>query len=101
MAAQLPQLISTGTQAIAIIPWISEIISCMPPCIIMGSIWVMPETRLIIICTPICKIWGRFVQIVITLAAGLIQAIPQLIAAIPQLVGAIIDTILSTNWLDG
>ena len=40
------------------------------------------------------------VQIVITLAAGLIQAIPQLIAAIPQLIGAIIDTILNTNWLD-
>ena len=40
------------------------------------------------------------VQIVITLAAGLIQAIPQLIAAIPQLVGAIIDAILNTNWID-
>ena len=43
----------------AIIPWISEIISCMPPCIIIGNIWVMPETRLIIICTPICKSWGK------------------------------------------
>ena len=32
--------------------------------------------------------------------SGIISAIPQLIAAIPQLVGAIIDTILSTNWID-
>lgn len=40
------------------------------------------------------------VQIVVALAVGLIQAIPQLIAAIPQLVMAIIDTIMSTNWLE-
>lgn len=40
------------------------------------------------------------VQVVIALAIGLIQAIPQLIAAVPQLVMGIIDTILSTNWLE-
>lgn len=40
------------------------------------------------------------VQVVIALAIGLIQAIPQLIAAVPRLVSGIIDTILSTNWLE-
>lgn len=39
------------------------------------------------------------VQVVIALAIGLIKAIPQLIAAVPQLVMGIIETILTTNWL--
>ena len=39
------------------------------------------------------------IKIILALAAGLIQAIPELIAAVPELIGAIIDTIMSTDWL--
>ena len=74
LIAMLPQIIQTGIQMIV--------------SIIQGIIQNLPQ------------ILQAAVQIVVTLAVGLIQAIPQLIAAIPQLVSAIIDTILSTNWLD-
>lgn len=74
-------------------------ITQMLPMIIQGGIQLIISLIQGIIAN-LGNIVQAAVQIVITLATGLIQAIPQLIAAIPQLVGAIIDTILSTNWLD-
>ena len=94
--SNLPQLLQMGVQII--ISLVSGITQ-MLPMIIQGGIQLIISLIQGIIAN-LGNIVQAAVQIVITLAAGLIQAIPQLIAAIPQLVGAIIDTILSTNWLD-
>lgn len=94
--SNLPQILQMGVQII--ISLVSGITQ-MLPMIIQGGIQLIISLIQGIIAN-LGNIVQAAVQIVITLAAGLIQAIPQLIAAIPQLVGAIIDTILSTNWLD-
>lgn len=94
--SNLPQLLQMGVQII--ISLVSGITQ-MLPMIIQGGIQLIISLIQGIIAN-LGNIVQAAVQIVITLATGLIQAIPQLIAAIPQLVGAIIDTILSTNWLD-
>ena len=94
--SNLPQILQMGVQII--ISLVSGITQ-MRPMIIQGGIQLIISLIQGIIAN-LGNIVQAAVQIVITLATGLIQAIPQLIAAIPQLVGAIIDTILSTNWLD-
>ena len=94
--SNLPQILQMGVQII--ISLVSGITQ-MLPMIIQGGIQLIISFIQGIIAN-LGNIVQAAVQIVITLATGLIQAIPQLIAAIPQLVGAIIDTILSTNWLD-
>ena len=94
--SNLPQLLQMGVQII--ISLVSGITQ-MLPMIIQGGIQLIISLIQGIIAN-LGNIVQAAVQIVITLATGLIQAIPQLIAAIPQLIGAIIDTILSTNWLD-
>lgn len=94
--ANIPQLLQMGVQII--ISLVSGITQ-MLPMLIQGGIQLIISLIQGIIAN-LGNIVQAAVQIVITLAAGLIQAIPQLRAAIPQLVGAIIDTILSTNWLD-
>lgn len=94
--SNLPQILQMGVQII--ISLVSGITQ-MLPMIIQGGIQLIISLIQGIIAN-LGNIVQAAVQIVITLAAGLIQAIPQLMAAIPQLVGAIIDTILSTNWLD-
>ena len=94
--SNLPQLLQMGVQII--ISLVSGITQ-MLPMIIQGGIQLIISLIQGIIAN-LGNIVQAAVQIVITLATGLIQAIPQLIAAMPQLVGAIIDTILSTNWLD-
>lgn len=118
IAQMLPQLLQMGIQLI--LSLVQGIISNLPLLLQMavqivtnlvtGIVQMLPMLiqggiQLIIsliqgIIQNLPNIVQAAVQIVITLATGLIQAIPQLIAAIPQLVGAIIDTILSTNWLD-
>ena len=94
--SNLPQILQMGVQII--ISLVSGITQ-MLPMIIQGGIQLIISLIQGIIAN-LGNIVQAAVQIVITLATGLIQATPQLIAAIPQLVGAIIDTILSTNWLD-
>nr|DAM58268.1 MAG TPA: minor tail protein [Caudoviricetes sp.] len=94
--SNLPQILQMGVQII--ISLVSGITQ-MLPMLMQGGIQLIISLIQGIIAN-LGNIVQAAVQIVITLAAGLIQAIPQLIAAIPQLVGAIIDTILSTNWLD-
>lgn len=94
--SNLPQILQMGVQII--ISLVSGITQ-MLPMIIQGGIQLIISLIQGIIAN-LGNIVQAAVQIVITLATGLIQAIPQLIAAISQLVGAIIDTILSTNWLD-
>ncbi len=94
--SNLPQILQMGVQII--ISLVSGITQ-MLPMIIQGGIQLIISLIQGIIAN-LGNIVQAAVQIVITLATGLIQAIPHLIAAIPQLVGAIIDTILSTNWLD-
>lgn len=94
--SNLPQILQMGVQII--ISLVSGITQ-MLPMIIQGGIQLIISLIQGIIAN-LGNIVQAAVQIVITLATGLIQAIPQLIAATPQLVGAIIDTILSTNWLD-
>ena len=94
--SNLPQILQMGVQII--ISLVSGITQ-MLPMIIQGGIQLIISLIQGIIAN-LGNIVQAAVQIVITLATGLIQAIPQLRAAIPQLVGAIIDTILSTNWLD-
>lgn len=118
IAQMLPQLLQMGIQLI--LSLVQGIISNLPLLLQMavqivtnlvtGIVQMLPMLiqggiQLIIsliqgIIQNLPNIVQAAVQIVITLATGLIQAIPQLVAAIPQLVGAIIDTILSTNWLD-
>lgn len=94
--SNLPQILQMGVQIIiSLVSGITQMI----PMIIQGGIQLIISLIQGIIAN-LGNIVQAAVQIVITLATGLIQAIPQLIAAIPQLVGAIIDTILSTNWLD-
>ena len=94
--SNLPQILQMGVQII--ISLVSGITQ-MLPMLIQGGIQLIISLIQGIIAN-LGNIVQAAVQIVITLATGLIQAIPQLIAATPQLVGAIIDTILSTNWLD-
>lgn len=94
--SNLPQILQMGVQII--ISLVSGITQ-MLPMIIQGGIQLIISLIQGIIAN-LGNIVQAAVQIVITLATGLIQATPQLIAATPQLVGAIIDTILSTNWLD-
>lgn len=94
--SNLPQLLQMGVQIIvSLVSGITQ----MLPIIIQGGIQLIIALIQGIIAN-LGNIVQAAVQIVITLAAGLIQAIPQLITAIPQLVGAIVDTILSTNWID-
>lgn len=94
--SNLPQILQMGVEIIvSLISGITQ----MLPMIIQGGIQLIVSLIQGIIAN-LGNIVQVAVQIVITLAAGLIQAIPQLIDAIPQLVGAIIDTILSTNWID-
>ena len=40
------------------------------------------------------------VQLVVNLAIGLVQAIPQLITALPQITGSIVNGFMSINWFD-
>lgn len=91
-----PILISAAIQLIGNL--VLGIASMLPQLLQMGIQLIISLIQGII--ANLGNIVQAAVQIVITLATGLIQAIPQLIAATPQLVGAIIDTILSTNWLD-
>ena len=96
LISNLPLILQMGVQII--ISLVSGITQ-MRPMIIQGGIQLIISLIQGIIAN-LGNIAQAAVQIIITLATGLISAIPQLIAAIPQLVGAIIDTILSTNWLD-
>lgn len=94
--SNLPLILQMGTQIIvSLVSGITQ----MLPMIIQGGIQLIISLIQGIIAN-LGNIVQAAVQIVITLATGLIQAIPQLMSATPQLVGAIIDTILSTNWLD-
>lgn len=94
--ANLPLLLQMGVQLI--ISLVSGITQ-MLPMIIQGGIQLVISLLQGIIAN-LGNIAQAAIQIVITLATGLLQAIPQLVSAIPQLVNAIIETILSTNWLD-
>lgn len=96
LISNLPLILQMGVQII--ISLVSGITQ-MLPMIIQGGIQLIISLIQGIIAN-LGNIAQAAVQIIITLATGLISAIPQLIAAIPQLAGAIIDTILSTNWLD-
>lgn len=94
--SSLPQILQAGVQVITSL--VQGIVTMLPMLIQYGIQLIVTLIQGIIQNLP--AILQAAVQIVVTLAGGLIQAIPQLVAAIPQLVSAIIDTILSTNWLD-
>ena len=96
LISNLPLILQMAVQII--VSFVSGITQ-MLPMIIQGGIQLIISLIQGIIAN-LGNIVQSAVQIVIALITGLISAIPQLIAAIPQLVGAIIDTILSTNWLD-
>lgn len=94
--SNLPLILQTGVQIIlSLVSGITQ----MLPMIIQGGIQLIISLIQGIIAN-LGNIAQAAVQIILALVTGLISAIPQLIAAVPQLVGAIIDTILTTNWLD-
>ncbi|MFV0518487.1 MAG: hypothetical protein ACK5MV_13925 [Aminipila sp.] len=86
--ACLPQIIQTGVQLI--VSLVQGVVQSIPM-IIDGMIQGL-QAFITTIINNLPLIIQAAVQIVVALAVGLIQAIPQLIAAI-------VDTIMSTNWL--
>lgn len=94
--SNLPLILQIGVQ---IIMSLTSGITQMLPMIIQGGIQLIISLIQGIIAN-LGNIAQAAIQIVITFATGLIQALPYLRAAIPQLKAAIMDTILSTNWLD-
>lgn len=96
LLSNLPLILQSAIQIIMSL--VTGITQMLPMIIQSGIQLIISLTQGII--ANLGNIAQAAIQIIITLATGLIQAIPQLVAAIPQLVGAIIDTILSTNWLD-
>ena len=92
----LPQIIQAGVDVL--VSLIEGIVQSLPMIIQTAIEMVVSFIQTIIANLP--TIIQAAVQIVVALAVGLIQAIPQLVAAIPQLISAIIDTIMSTNWLE-
>lgn len=92
----VPLLIDTAVQLV--LNLINGLLSMLPQILQSGVQLIVSLIQGIAANLP--AIVQSAVQIIFSLITGLIQAIPQLIAAIPQVVGAIIDTILSTNWLD-
>lgn len=96
LIANLPMILQAGVQLVMSL--IQGIVS-MLPMIIQSAIQLITSLIQGII-SNLGQIVQAAVQIVVSLAVGLIQAIPQLVAAVPQLISAIIDTILSTNWLE-
>lgn len=96
LVSNLPLILQTAVQILT--NFINSFSQALPTIIQMGIQIIICLLQGII--ANLGNIVQAAVQIVTTLATGLIQAIPQLIVAIFQLAGAIIDTILSTNWLD-
>lgn len=94
--SNLPTIISAGVQMITSL--ISGIVTMLPE-IINAAIQLI-QSLLTGIIENLPQIIEGALQIVVALASGLIQAIPTLISAIPELVMAIIDTIMSTDWLE-
>lgn len=96
IAAALPSILQMAVQLV--VQFITGLASMLPTIVQQGLQLIVSLVQGIAANLP--AIVQSAVQIIFSLITGLIQAIPQLIAAIPQVVGAIIDTILSTNWLD-
>lgn len=94
--ANLPTIISAAVQMIT--SFISGIVTMLPEIINAAISLVTSLAQGLIENLPL--IISSAVELVFALISGLIQAIPDLIMAVPQLVGAIIDTIMSTNWLE-
>ena len=95
IAQNLPQIIQAGVTMIGSL--LQGIVSMLPSILQSALQLIMSLVQGLIQNLPM--IIQSAVQIVVALAGGLIQAIPQLVAAIPQLIAAIVDTIMSTNWL--
>lgn len=96
IAAALPSILQMAVQLI--VQFVTGLASMLPTIVQQGLQLIVSLVQGIAANLP--AIVQSAAQIIFSLITGLVQAIPQLIAAIPQLVGAIIDTILSTNWLD-
>ena len=96
IASALPSILQMAVQLI--VQFVTGLASMLPTIVQQGLQLIVSLIQGIAANLP--AIVQSAVQIIFSLITGLIQAIPQLIAAIPQVVGAIIDTILSTNWLD-
>ena len=96
IASALPSILQMAVQLI--VQFVTGLASMLPTIVQQGLQLIVSLVQGIAANLP--AIVQSAVQIIFSLITGLIQAIPQLIAAIPQVVGAIIDTILSTNWLD-
>ena len=91
----LPLILQSGVQMVQ--SMVQGIVSTLPMIIQSAIQLIISLVQGLIQNLPM--IIQSAVQIVVALAGGLIQAIPQLVAAIPQLIAAIVDTIMSTNWL--
>lgn len=91
----LPLILQSGVQMVQ--SMVQGIVSMLPMIIQSAIQLIISLVQGLIQNLPM--IIQSAVQIVVALAGGLIQAIPQLVAAIPQLIAAIVDTIMSTNWL--
>lgn len=96
IASALPSILQMVVQLV--VQFVTGLASMLPTIVQQGLQLIVSLVQGIAANLP--AIVQSAVQIIFSLITGLIQAIPQLIAAIPQVVGAIIDTILSTNWLD-
>ena len=96
IASALPSILQMAVQLV--VQFVTGLASMLPTIVQQGLQLIVSLVQGIAANLP--AIVQSAVQIIFSLITGLIQAIPQLIAAIPQVVGAIIDTILSTNWLD-
>lgn len=94
--SNLPTIISAAVQMIT--SFISGIVTMLPEIINAAISLVTSLAQGLIANLPL--IISSAVELVFALISGLIQAIPDLIMAVPQLVGAIIDTIMSTDWLE-
>ena len=96
IASALPSILQMAVQLV--VQFVTGLASMLPTIVQQGLQLIVSLIQGIAANLP--AIVQSAVQIIFSLITGLIQAIPQLIAAIPKVVGAIIDTILSTNWLD-
>ena len=96
LIANLPLIIQAGTQLI--LSLINGIVQMIPMIIQSGIQLIISLLQGII--ANLGNIVEAAVAIVVALAQGLITGIPQLINAIPQMIEAIVNTILTTNWLE-
>lgn len=96
IASALPSILQMAVQLV--VQFVTGLASMLPTIVQQGLQLIVSLVQGIAANLP--AIVQSAVQIIFSLITGLIQAKPQLVAAIPQVVGAIIDTILSTNWLD-